>query len=117
MTRVIGEAAEDSPDRDSPRPRRRPRHDMRRITIPSWLPCDPYIAVLIATVALAALLPARGSGATAVGGASTVAIELLFFLYGARLSTREAVAGLAQWRLHATVVAGTFVLFPLLGLA
>ncbi|AEW97280.1 MULTISPECIES: bile acid:sodium symporter family protein [Streptomycetaceae] len=90
---------------------------MARIAMPTWLPIDPYIAVLVATVGLAALLPAEGGAATAVGGASTVAVGLLFFLYGARLSTREAVAGLSHWRLHLTVVASTFALFPLLGLA
>jgi sodium/bile acid cotransporter 7 len=41
----------------------------------------------------------------------------LFFLYGARLSTREALDGLRHWRLHVTVLAATFVVFPLLGLA
>ena len=71
---------------------------MRRITPPSWLPIDPYIAVLIATVGLAALLPATGVAATGVGYASSLAIGLLFFLYGARLSTREAVNGVAHWR-------------------
>ncbi|MDI5967219.1 bile acid:sodium symporter family protein [Streptantibioticus silvisoli] len=90
---------------------------MRRIAMPSWLPVDPYILVLVSTVGLAALLPARGPAATGVGAASSIAIGLLFFLYGARLSTREAVKGLAHWRLHLTVVLSTFLLFPLLGLA
>jgi sodium/bile acid cotransporter 7 len=49
--------------------------------------------------------------------ASTIAIGLLFFLYGARLSTADALAGLRHWRLHGTVLLATFVLFPLLGLA
>lgn len=88
-----------------------------RLRRPSWLSLDPYIAVLVATVGLAALLPARGAAATGVGWASSAAIGLLFFLYGARLSTREAIAGLSHWRLHLTVVLSTFVLFPLLGLA
>ncbi|MEU5191673.1 bile acid:sodium symporter family protein [Streptomyces klenkii] len=81
------------------------------------LPVDPYIAALLGTVALAALLPARGQAATVAGGASTGAVALLFFLYGARLSTREALDGLRHWRLHLTVLGCTFVLFPLLGLA
>jgi sodium/bile acid cotransporter 7 len=78
---------------------------------------DPYIASLLGTVLLACLLPARGVAATGVSHASTAAIALLFFLYGARLSTGEAVRGLRQWRLHGTVFTATFVLFPLLGLA
>ncbi|MFD9795883.1 bile acid:sodium symporter family protein [Streptomyces sp. NPDC059070] len=72
---------------------------------------------LIGTVALAALLPASGSAARVAGDAATGAVSLLFLLYGARLSTREALDGLRHWRLHLTVLACTFVLFPLLGLA
>lgn len=78
---------------------------------------DPYVAALFGTVTLAALLPASGRAAVAVGNAADLAIGMLFFLYGARLSTHEAVHGLRQWKLHLTVGAGTFVLFPLLGLA
>ncbi|MBT2397171.1 bile acid:sodium symporter family protein [Streptomyces sp. ISL-100] len=85
--------------------------------LPSWLPVDPYILMLIGTVVLATLLPASGTAAEAVGGVSTGAVALLFFLYGARLSTREALDGLRHWRLHVTVLACTFALFPLLGLA
>ncbi|MFB7775822.1 bile acid:sodium symporter family protein [Streptomyces bauhiniae] len=81
------------------------------------LPIDPYIALLLGTVGLAALLPARGVGADVASDASTAAIAFLFFLYGARLSTREAMDGLRHWRLHLTVLACTFLVFPLLGLA
>ncbi|MFC5719327.1 bile acid:sodium symporter family protein [Streptomyces gamaensis] len=90
---------------------------MRRPAFLTRVPVDPYIAALLATVGLAALLPARGAAAPAADGAATGAVALLFFLYGARLSTREAVAGLRHWRLHLTVLACTFVLFPALGLA
>ncbi|WP_433340167.1 bile acid:sodium symporter family protein [Streptomyces sp. CA-253872] len=81
------------------------------------LPLDPYILSLLGTVALAALLPARGGFASGVSGASTAAVALLFFLYGARLSTAEALDGVRHWRLHVTVLAATFLVFPLLGLA
>lgn len=81
------------------------------------MPIDPYILLLLGTVGVAALLPARGTGADVASGASTAAIAFLFFLYGARLSTREALDGLKHWRLHVTVLACTFVIFPLLGLA
>ncbi|MDX3538810.1 bile acid:sodium symporter [Streptomyces sp. MB09-01] len=90
---------------------------MRRPHLPARLPLDPYVLALLGTVGLAALLPARGAAATVAGGASTAAVALLFFLYGARLSTREALDGLRHWRLHLTVLACTFLLFPLLGLA
>ncbi|MFB7330120.1 bile acid:sodium symporter family protein [Streptomyces adustus] len=81
------------------------------------MPIDPYILLLLGTVGLAALLPARGAAAEVASGASTAAIAFLFFLYGARLSTREALEGLRHWRLHGTVLLCTFVAFPLLGLA
>ncbi|MFI5770314.1 bile acid:sodium symporter family protein [Streptomyces sp. NPDC051658] len=85
--------------------------------LPSWLPLDPYILALIGTVVLAAILPASGTAADVAGGASTGAVAFLFFLYGARLSTAEALDGLRHWRLHLTVLICTFVAFPLLGLA
>ncbi|MFD3724250.1 bile acid:sodium symporter family protein [Streptomyces sp. NPDC058671] len=97
-----------------PAPARTPRRTLRP---PSWLPVDGYVLALLGTVALAALLPASGTAADAVEGASTGAVALLFFLYGARLSTREALDGLRHWRLHLTVLGSTFLLFPLLGLA
>ncbi|MEW1640108.1 bile acid:sodium symporter family protein [Streptomyces sp. NPDC093801] len=90
---------------------------MRRPRLPARLPLDPYVSALLATVGLAALLPARGPAAAVAEGASSAAVALLFFLYGARLSTREALDGLRHWRLHLTVLACTFLLFPALGLA
>ncbi|GEL16748.1 bile acid:sodium symporter family protein [Pseudonocardia asaccharolytica] len=78
---------------------------------------DPYLLLLLATVGVASLLPARGGAATLAGHVVTVAIGVLFFLYGARLAPRTALAGLRHWRLHGSVFLATFVLFPLLGLA
>ncbi|WP_435973218.1 bile acid:sodium symporter family protein [Streptomyces sp. Qhu_M48] len=95
-------------------PARAPRRTLRR---PSWLPVDGYVLALLGTVALAALLPASGTAADVTEGASTGAVAFLFLLYGARLSTREALDGLRHWRLHLTVLGSTFLLFPLLGLA
>lgn len=81
------------------------------------LPFDRYIALMLATVALASILPAHDRGAVVVGWAANLAIAFLFFLYGARLSTQAAIDGLRHWKLHTAVLACTFVLFPLLGLA
>ncbi|MEU0967077.1 bile acid:sodium symporter family protein [Streptomyces sp. NPDC005917] len=81
------------------------------------MPIDPYLLLLLGTVCVAGLLPARDTAADVASGASTTAIAFLFFLYGARLSTREAVDGLRHWRLHVTVLVCTFVIFPVLGLA
>ena len=78
---------------------------------------DPYILLLLGTVLLAVVLPASGGVAEGFGWATKIAVGLIFFLYGARLSTREAVDGLRHWRLHLAVLLCTFALFPLLGLA
>jgi sodium/bile acid cotransporter 7 len=82
----------------------------------SRLRLDPYILLLLVTVGIASLLPARGIVAVDCAHATTIAIGLLFFLYGARLSTRDALAGLRHWRLHGVILAFTFLVFPLLGL-
>ncbi|MBS7809618.1 bile acid:sodium symporter family protein [Roseococcus pinisoli] len=81
------------------------------------LPIDGFVLALLSTVALASVLPAQGRGAEVMGQAANVAIAFLFFLYGLRLAPRAALQGLAQWRLHLAVIAATFVVFPLLGLA
>ncbi len=73
--------------------------------------------MLLATIGLAALLPARGGAADVVSVATKIAIALLFLLYGVRLSPAEAWHGLRHWRLHLMVLSVTFVVFPLLGLA
>jgi sodium/bile acid cotransporter 7 len=78
---------------------------------------DNFTLALLGTVVLASVLPARGDFADWFGVATDIAIGLLFFLHGARLSRATVVAGLGHWRLHLVVFASTFVLFPLLGLA
>lgn len=77
---------------------------------------DPFILMLIGMIVLAALLPARGDGAQWVDRIATAAIMLLFFFYGAKIPREAAIAALRHWRLHVTIIAATFLLFPLLGL-
>lgn len=78
---------------------------------------DPYIVAILATVGVASAIPAHGMGSTVTDAATNVAIALLFFLHGARLSAEAALAGARHWRLHVVVFLSTFVLFPVLGLA
>ena len=78
---------------------------------------DRFSLALIATVAASSLWPAHGSAALWLDRFTTAGIALLFFLHGAHLPREAVVAGLRHWRLHALVLASTFVLFPLLGLA
>ena len=78
---------------------------------------DPLIVLIILAVIIAIIAPARGNFADIFGQITNVAIALLFFLYGARLSTQEALNGLKHWRLHLTILAFTFVVYPLIGIA
>ena len=77
---------------------------------------DNFTLALLATVALASLLPCRGGAARIFDIITDAAIALLFFLHGAKLPRMAIVQGMTHWRLHLTVFASTFVLFPLLGL-
>ncbi|WP_188797366.1 bile acid:sodium symporter family protein [Dyella nitratireducens] len=77
---------------------------------------DNFTLCLIATVITASVLPCQGSAAVAFDWLTNLAIALLFFLHGAKLSREAVVAGVTNWRLHLTVLASTFVLFPVLGL-
>ncbi|WP_137897184.1 bile acid:sodium symporter family protein [Sphingomonas sp. 2SG] len=77
---------------------------------------DQFLVLLILTVIAASLLPARGAVVPIVDHVTVIAIALLFVLYGARLSPQAIWSGLANWRLQALVFAGTFALFPLVGL-
>jgi sodium/bile acid cotransporter 7 len=83
---------------------------------PRFLP-DNFTLALIGTLVLASLLPCRGAVAVAVEHLTSVAISLLFFLHGAKLSRQAVIAAAGHWRLHALVLLTTFVLFPLYGLA
>jgi len=78
---------------------------------------DPFTTAIVGTVVLASLLPVRGGGVEIVRHVANVAIALLFFLHGAKLSREAIVAGATHWRLHLLVFSATFVLFPLLGIA
>ena len=69
------------------------------------------------TVVVAALFPAKGVFADVMDWVVIAAIALLFFLYGARLHPREALGGLTHWRLHLLILAFTFVVFPIIGVA
>jgi len=78
---------------------------------------DNFTLTLVAVVLTATFLPAQGQIAVAFDWITDLAIGLLFFLHGAKLSRQAIVAGAGHWRLHSLVFLCTFVLFPLLGLA
>ena len=77
---------------------------------------DNFTLAMIATVILASLLPCTGQGAVLFNDITRVAVALLFFLHGAKLSREAVIVGITHWRLHLLVLLLTFALFPLLGL-
>ncbi|MFT3660634.1 MAG: bile acid:sodium symporter family protein [Gordonia sp. (in: high G+C Gram-positive bacteria)] len=78
-------------------------------------PVDGFVLSIMLAVIVAAFLPARGTVAEILDHLVVALIAVLFFLYGTRLHPREALAGLTHWRLHLTILAFTFVLFPIVG--
>ena len=78
---------------------------------------DNYVLAIMGMVVLASFLPIRGQAAHAFDLLTKGVIALLFFLHGARLSREAVIRGLVNWRLHLVVLASTFILFPILGLA
>jgi sodium/bile acid cotransporter 7 len=84
---------------------------------PSWLSrlkIDRYLLLIVSMVVLATFAPARGAAAPIADWATKIAIGLVFFLHGARLSREAVIGGLTHWRLHLVVLASTFALFPIL---
>lgn len=77
---------------------------------------DPYLLMLLGTVGVATVLPARGGWAHLASDVTDGAIALLFFLHGAKLSRQAILDGARAWKLHLTTMAITFMLFPLVGL-
>jgi sodium/bile acid cotransporter 7 len=81
------------------------------------LSVDRFLLWLIAVVVAASLLPVRGWAASWTDVVADLAIALLFFLHGAKLSRAAIVQGMGNWRLHALTLGSTYVLFPAIGLA
>lgn len=78
---------------------------------------DPFLLLLVLVPIIATLMPARGMAAEALDHLTVVAIFLLFFLHGAKLSPTETRRGFSRWRFQLLVLSCTFAVFPLLGLA
>jgi len=77
---------------------------------------DRFTLTLIATVLLATFFPASGVFVAFFNNLTIIAIGLLFFMHGAKLSREAIFAGSNNWRLHLWVMCSTFILFPALGL-
>ena len=77
---------------------------------------DRFLLLLVAAVALATALPARGPLAPILSAVSIATVVLLFFFHGARLAREQIVAGATHWRLHLAILGSTFVMFPIVGI-
>ncbi len=76
---------------------------------------DPFTLILIGTVLLASFLPAKGQAIVYFSWLTNIAIAVLFFMHGAKLSREAILAGGSHWRLHLWVMCSTFIVFPVLG--
>lgn len=80
------------------------------------LALDRFTILLFIMVILASFVPVSGQAAEVFSSITTIAIAILFFLHGAKLSREAVVDGLMHWKLHTLVFAFTFALFPIIGL-
>lgn len=78
---------------------------------------DRFVPILLATIALASLLPVRGDAAELAQLVATGAVVLLFFLNGVRLPRAEVLGAMRDLRLIGAALLFCFALMPLIGLA
>ncbi|MDR3204010.1 MAG: bile acid:sodium symporter [Deltaproteobacteria bacterium] len=78
---------------------------------------DGFTLALLFTVVLALFLPAKGAVYKVLDLSSSLVVASLFFFHGLKLSPDNLWRGLSDLRLHLAVIAVTFILFPLYGLA
>ena len=76
---------------------------------------DRFILMLLATIALASLVPARGGAVPLISALANIAIFSLFFFHGLRIAGAAVWAGLRHWRLQLAVLVFVFGAMPLLG--
>lgn len=80
------------------------------------LKIDKFLVALVAVVLIASVAPASREAVPYLSALVNIAIALLFFLHGARLSRRAMLEGIGAWQIHLAVLCATFVMFPILGL-
>ena len=69
---------------------------------PKYLP-DNFSLMIMGMVILASFLPIHGQLAQLFSHLTDVAIALLFFLHGAKLSREAVIQGISHWRLHLVI--------------
>ncbi|MHC1773941.1 MAG: bile acid:sodium symporter family protein [Lentimicrobium sp.] len=91
------------------------RKTIRQLTV--W-GIDWFIPALLLMIVLASIWPegGLGRGPFAPKSLAGYGISVIFFLYGLRLSIRQLLGCLSNWKLHLIIQAVTFIIFPVLTL-
>lgn len=77
---------------------------------------DPFVIAILTSIGIAYFFPQLASASSPVpmGLISSLGISFIFFFYGLSLSSEALRNGLKNWKLHLSVQASTFLLFPIL---
>lgn len=77
---------------------------------------DRFVLAILISVLLAYLFPQLGSKNSPIPLEliGSIGISMIFFFYGLTLNNQALKNGLKNWKLHVTVQACTFILFPIL---
>lgn len=77
---------------------------------------DTFVILIVISIVVAYFFPQVGASDSPVpmNLISSLGISFIFFFYGLSLSSEAIRNGLKNWKLHVSVQASTFVLFPLL---
>lgn len=77
---------------------------------------DLFVAAIIVVIFIAYIFPQFGSSESElpIDLIASIGISLIFFFYGLKLSSRQILFGLKNWKLHLLIQLSTFVLFPLI---
>ena len=76
---------------------------------------DPFIVSILAILVIGILVPIPAQWIDVLTIMGTVAVMILFLVYGMRLRTSEIIEGLKNLKLQASVLASTFLVFPYFG--
>lgn len=80
------------------------------------LALDRFSILLFVMVLLASIIPVSGQWAEYFSILTTVAIAILFFLHGVKISRQAMIEGMLHWKMHTLIFSFTFILFPIIGL-
>ncbi len=77
---------------------------------------DTFVILIIISIVIAYFFPQLGASDSPVpmNLISSLGISFIFFFYGLSLSSQALRDGIKNWKLHVSVQASTFLLFPLL---